>query len=71
MFAILESLRASLVVAILGSILILQFLIWQSLVRLEQSLPNERPGCTLNNPCTVDLTGGAAEAIGRAIMKYR
>jgi hypothetical protein len=49
----------------------LQFLIWQSLVRLERSLPSERPGCSSQNPCTVDLTGGAAEAIGRAIMKYR
>jgi hypothetical protein len=71
MFTILEWLRASLVVIVLGSMLTLQFLIWQSLVRLERGLPSERPGCTLNNPCTVDLTGGAVEAIGRVFMKYR
>jgi hypothetical protein len=71
MFKFLRWLRVSLVAMAVGSTLTLQILILQSLVRLERSLPTERPGCTLNNPCTVDLTGGAAEAIGRAMMKYR
>jgi hypothetical protein len=71
MLTFLQALRASLFVSVFGSMLVLQFLIWQSLVHLEQRLSTGPVSCTLDNPCTVDLTGGAAEAIGRAFMKYR
>jgi hypothetical protein len=63
--------RANLVLMIFAAMLLLQFLTWRSIVHLEQIRPGEPPSCTLNNPCTVDLTGGAVEAIGRALMKYR